>query len=798
MIKIEYIAHIRQDNADNIETVSEHTEKVRRRAVLYAKEIDMEAYASLQAMFHDSGKLCKDFVEYITDVNGMKRGDIDHSFAGAKYLDEFAKRVNKKEYKEVALWIEHTIVSHHGLHDWIKENGTLTLLERLKKEERYEEIYENIQMMISEQEVLVLLQNAYLEYKRKRDAIRDLAIHDNSYKQKVQFAFYLGMLERLMQSILVDADRTETAGFMSGKNPELECNTQDYWELMHEKIEKKYQEFSKKTDFISGQRTKISKRCVDFAKNDSKICRLIVPTGGGKTLSGLRYAIEYCRSHKEKQRIFYISPFKSIIEQNSDVIKEIAGEEFFLEHHSDVLSKIENPKEQELYELRSEKWDSKVIATTLVQFLNALFSDKMGCVRRMHRLCNSVIIIDEVQAIPTKCISLFNLAMNFLAHICHSTIVLCSATQPLQEETKYPLKVDKKVSVTGDYTQDFSVFQRTKTIVKHKVGGYSYDEAAEFCWEQHCRKGSVLFVVNTKRAALELYNRLCEIDIEHETELIYLSTNMCPEHRREVIEKIRTRLNSQKAADKQIICVTTSLIEAGVDISVPCVIRALAGLDHIAQAAGRCNRNGEFEGLCEVFVLELSDEKLGNMKEISDGKDVANAMLRNPRYKDLLAVDTQSDYFRRFYHEEAKMMEYNVTDMDCKTDLVNLLSLNKERYYAKERQKSMIYCGQAFAAAGKLFHVIEENTTDILVHYNEEADKLILDLNGKTDPIMIQQTLRKAQKYAVSIYSGMEKALKQKGALVPLHSGILELKKEYYDRMLGVTLDGKDMEFLMY
>lgn len=788
-----HIAHI-QDK--RWETVQEHTENVKQRSKQYTENIGLEYCAILQAIFHDQGKLCIDFDRYIRGENQIQRGEIDHCFPGARYLKEFATQIGDKAYSNVSQIIAHTVCSHHGLHDWLLEDGSDYLKKRIMKEERYEEIKKNIKENISDEELMLLLRKASAEYETKMQEILALAKTDDRKKRDVQRAFYMGMLERLMQSILVDADRTETAGFMTGIDMELSCDSKSYWSMLHHNMEIKCSKFAEKKDPISLLRSDISCRCAGFAEKEAKICRLIVPTGGGKTLSGLRYAIEYCRKHG-KQRIFYISPFKSIIEQNSEVIREIVGDEFFLEHHSDVISKIDTEKEQEEYELRSEKWDSKVIATTLVQFLDTLFSGKMASVRRMHRLCESVIIIDEIQAIPIKCVSLFNLAMNFLAYICNATIVLCSATQPLQEETRYPLIVDKDVSITGDCTADFVAFQRTKIVSKRKIGGYTYDEAADFCWEQCDDKGCVLFVVNTKKAAFELYNRLCVCAEDETVEIIHLSTNMCPAHRNKVIAHMKSLLKSVNQK-KKMICVTTALIEAGVDISFPCVIRSLSGLDHVAQAAGRCNRNGEFGTSSEVYVLELSEEKLGALQEIAEGQSIADSMIESGNYDDLLTVQAQSEYFRRFYFNQKEMLEYNVMDMDCKTDLLNLLSLNKERWCAQPGRKKITCCRQAFATAGSLFHVIEENTIDILVPYNQEAKELIAKFNGELKAEQMRKDFRNVQKYIVSIYPGMEKSLNARGALMRLSSGVLALKDEYYDNILGVILEGKEMEFLMF
>ena len=227
----------------------------------------------------------------------------------------------------------------------------------------------------------------------------------------------------------------------------------------------------------------------------------------------MRFAIEYAR-RKDMDRIFYIAPFMSILEQNSCVIRSLMeNKELFLEHHSNVVPRIaDNEDELNDYELRAEKWDSPVIATTLVQFLNALFSDNMSCVRRMHRLTNSVIIIDEVQSIPVKCVNMFNLAVNFLTRICGCAVVLCSATQPLFENTDFPLILDKDENMTDDYTEDFIAFKRTELIDCTRIGGYTYDEAADFCYDKYRQTESLLVVVNTKAAAREIFLKLKEAD----------------------------------------------------------------------------------------------------------------------------------------------------------------------------------------------------------------------------------------------------------------------------------------------
>lgn len=347
-----------------------------------------------------------------------------------------------------------------------------------------------------------------------------------------------------------------------------------------------------------------------ICQNDVGIAQLIVPTGGGKTLSALRFAIEYAVEHK-KERIFYISPFMSILEQNGDVIREIAGDDNYLEHHSDMYCKIIDNKhkskeevndELEDYELRCRHWDKQVICTTMVQFFDTLFSSRTEALRRMHRFTDSVIIIDEVQSIPIRCVYLFNLAMNFLSEFMGCTIVLCSATQPTFEQCKYPIMLDKDSSMTGDYTKDFEDFKRTEVVSLLNNQGNTYEEAAVICMDKYRENGNLLFVVNTKTATAEIFRNVTQLNDEEEikAKVVHLSTNMCPAHRRKAIDDIRRMLDN----NERVICITTQLIEAGVDISFKCVIRSSAGLDNIAQAAGRCNRNGE-DDRRNVYIIKL-------------------------------------------------------------------------------------------------------------------------------------------------------------------------------------------------
>lgn len=772
-----FTAHVRKcEGIKEIQTVYTHSEEAAVLAEKYAEKFKTINIAKLTLKIHDFGKSCKDFDDYINERNDFRRGMIDHCYAGARYVTEIANETKDPKIIETARFIARIVLSHHGLHDWVDENGKEYFEDRIKKDERYDEIKKNIKDIISDEEVLQLLKKAKEEYAHVRKKIRNMC---SGREQKKVFAFYMGLFERMILSVLVDADRTNTAEFLKKTNMEFEFG-EEFWQQAYEKMEAKAKEFVKQTDPISKQRSSISERCIRFANHEVGICRMIVPTGGGKTLSSLRFALKYCKTHK-KERIFYIAPYQSILEQNSDVWKEIVGNKYLLEHHSDILAEL-NEEEISEYELRAEKWDMPVIATTLVQFLNTFFLYRMDSVRRMHRLSNSVIIIDEVQSMPVKCITLFNLAMNFMKEIGQSCIVLCSATQPTFEKLKYPLKIDEIASMTGDYSNDFLKFERNRIVPQLIKCGYSYKQAADFCIHKFKEEGSVLFVVNTKVAAYSIYQEIKKKKLEG-VKILHLSTRMCPEHRQRCIDEIKLN-KSQK-----IICVTTPLIEAGVHISFPCVIRSLAGLASIVQTAGRCNRNGEYHRCCNVYLLNINEEHFGNMREIQNGQNVTRHMLESEKYSDIQAVETLSDYFEKYYQEMKGELNYNVKDNDVETDLLELLSLNEVRGPVWMNDKVKIYNNrQAFKTSGHLFKMIDDHAMSIVVPYDEDAKNIIECLRSVEHSNEWEKKLREAQKYIVGINQQQEKKMREVSAIEFLQSGIYVLDERYYNSECGIQI----------
>lgn len=778
---MEFAAHIKDGC---IQTVKEHCMNTAELCERYGAAFGCRNIGRIQGLLHDAGKLTNDFNKYIKGESNVPRGSIDHSYSGARYLCEIsADRI----YAKVAQLVARTIISHHGIHDWVDDDYHDYFSDRISKTKGYDEVKSNLHSIAEETALSELLEKAGEEYKHVRDKILRTSVSEKCSKD--EYAFYLGMLERMLQSVLMDADRSDTAHFMNGTPAEADIDLQALWRSMDERMNEKLESFADKTDSISVQRKSISDRCAAFADNDVKVCRMIVPTGGGKTLSSLRFAIKYC-IRCDMERIIYIAPFMSILEQNSAEICHIAGDAFFTEHHSNALAELDpdaESNEYKEYELHTERWDSPVIATTMVQFLNTLFSDQSSSVRRMHRLNRAVIIIDEVQSMPVRCVNLFNLAMNFLTNICGATVVLCTATQPVNEKTDHPLIIDEHYSMTGDYREDFAVFRRTDIIPCIDPYGYTYDEAAAFCIEKFHSADNLLIIVNTKSAALRLYDLISE-KCGSDAEVIHLSTNMCPQHRKDKISRIRQLLID----NKPVVCVTTQLIEAGVDISFRCVVRSAAGLDNVAQAAGRCNRHGEAKKICPVYMIKLKEEKLGSLKDITAAQDITIRMIDSGRYADYQSAETISAYFSELFQQRKKELSYNTYDNET---LLNLLSLNKNRYAVSPKTSDQ-YCSQAFRTAGSRFEVIDRHTKDIIVPYNDEAKALIKQLEtANADRCLL---LRKLQKYTVSVYSGTESKLAENHRFHLLECGAAVLDGSCYDDRVGVKLEGAENELLSY
>lgn len=501
-------------------------------------------------------------------------------------------------------------------------------------------------------------------------------------------------------------------------------------------------------------------------------------------------------------RIFYVIPYTSIIDQNADEIRKILEDKndqgepldkVVLEHHSNLTPEEETYRQN----LLAQNWDAPVVLTTQVQFLEALFGPGTRSPRRMHQLANSVIILDEVQAIPINTVHLLNVALRFLVHGCGSTIVLCTATQPPLNkiDASYrALTVNSDNRIIEDENELYNKLKRVEVYDRRKVGGWSDEEVARLAGEQLQDKGSVLMVVNTKKSARSLYQAIFDLKMQ-DVFLYHLSTNMCPAHRLKVLDEVKEKLNDKKP----VICVSTQLIEAGVDIDFGAVIRYLAGLDSIAQSAGRCNRHGSIPGFGNVWIINPEEENIDKLKDIRIGVDKAQRILDD--YKNdpesfngnRIGLEAMARYYQYYYYERRDEMKYIVganSPVGRDDDLFNLLSTNslsKQEYQRIHQANADIVFPQSFQTAAKAFHVIDSPTRGVVVQYETEGEELVADLCGAPELENLYRLLKKAQRYSVNLFHHEFEKLGKKGAIYEVYpgSGVFYLDKQYYSDQFG-------------
>lgn len=572
--------------------------------------------------------------------------------------------------------------------------------------------------------------------------------------------FLQGLLVRLLLSAVIEGDRRDTAAFMQDL-PQWEPQRPDWqWCINHLEMYLKQLPNGK----LTAVRDMISAQCKAAANKQRDIYRLNVPTGAGKTLSSLRFAVYHAKKWGMK-RVIYVIPLLTIIEQNAEVIRKAVGDDtMVLEHHSNVADPKSESTELQQQELLTESWDAPIVITTQVQFLNTLFSHKTTAIRRMHCLSNSVIVLDEVQTIPENMLSLFNHALVFLREVCHATIVLCSATQPCLEKTRRPANIHPVELIPHDQEIQ-KAFKRSE--IKN-MGSMTLEEIADFALEESIKVQSLLIVCNKKDEASALYERLNTAD----TPCFYLSTNLCMQHRRDTFKAMQ----EAKKQDK-VICISTQMIESGVDISFGCVIRLQAGMDSIVQAAGRCNRNGESADPANVYVVSCIGENLSRLDTILRGK-TATQKLFAVRAQDYDSDESIAQYFKFLY----AMHKDGYEDDFCREISASIFDLlQKNTKYLKKDSK--YFLNQAFKTAAEHFKVFDDDTVDVLVPYGDGISLIgqLRSEKAKWDVFYLQQLIKAVKPYSISIFRYQMDDLLRDHGLEELPCGALALNADWYD-----------------
>lgn len=768
----------------------------RNTAILAAralKSVGLEHTAYLAGLIHDLGKYTDCFQKYLLGEPQLQRGTVIHSFQACKLMMEqyHTEEVSNAVYFAAEL-ISIAVGSHHGLFDCIDREKTIGLAYRASREDIGSE--EAAAAFFSDcaarDEFEHLVQLSALELQQWLEQIDRKETSDST-----EYAFSLGLLARLLTSAVMEGDRSDTARFMNGAVlTEYPEDMQPIWQERLEAVECRLAKLPGETK-ISAARHQISDQCRSSAEKAPGIYRLYVPTGGGKTLSALRYALAHAAKF-HKKRLVFTSPLLSILEQNAAQIREYLNDDsLVLEHHSNVIQTEQESDALDQRELLVQSWGAPVIITTLVQLLNTMFDGKTTCVRRFHALCDSVIVIDEVQTVPEKLLSLFNRAIFFLSSYCGATVILSSATQPSLEKAEHPLRGEIGNIVPYDPVL-WKLFSRTRIELLPAVREVLIPEQIRGIME-HTR--SLLVVCNKKSEAARLVGQL-----KDESWAIYhLSAGMCVQHRRDVLREMAAQLEALRnrtshGQEKKVLCISTQVIEAGVDISFDTALRFAAGMDSVVQTAGRCNRNGESDQMRPVYLVNCTDESLKNLPEIRRGKDAAVELLdeyaHNPqRFEENLASD---EAIRFYYHSLYRSMDQGSQDYPVYASdnrpagsLYEFLSTNEGFCSAAGENASAYLMCQAFKTAGKAFAVFDQETTDVLVPYGE-GTALISALcsdRGMRDRDYREKLLRRANSFSISLYSYQKQKLEAGGALYPIcENSIFVLRQDYYSDVIGL------------
>ena len=805
-----YLAHYRAVDAVS-HSVEKHSVETSLFAKKFAGKIGLDLIGELLGLLHDAGKYSFEYQCYIKSAVGLLcpgdknyvnakryKGKIDHSTAGAQWIND-ALRDEVKINKLAAEIISLCVLSHHsGLIDVFSIAGEDKFSERLSKDftlTHYYEVQDKIDHSISNRITELILSEG------KNEQLKKVVTLLNGFCSDPRRSFARGLLVRFLFSCLVDADRLSTANFENPQDASLRyLGNYLGWEKLIDCFERTSFEVKNEVD---QKRCEISSSCRQRATAEQGLYYLTVPTGGGKTLSSMRFALHHAKQHK-LDRIIYVLPYTSIIDQNASKVAKIfdvISKEIVLEHHSNLVPEKDTWRNRIL----SENWDALIVFTTSVQLLQTLFGGETRCVRRMHQLAKSVIIFDEIQTLPIKSVHLFNNAINFLTHLCSSTIVFCTATQPLLyavDPSKGAVTYSDAMEIV-DFPPLFRTLKRVHVQNSLKSGGWTEEELAERVGVLLHDKGSVLVVTNTKPNAKRLYES-CRGLSEN---VFHLSTNMCPKHRKTILEKVINCLDPRNP--KPIVCVSTQLIEAGVDVDFGAVIRCLAGLDSIAQAAGRCNRNKRQEGLGVVQIINLNNENLDRLPEIRTAQDVTLRILdeykKNPADfdEDLIGHKAIKRFYSYYFYKRAHEMTYRISrkELGRDDDLLYMLSTNQQSVgeYKRKHGSPALYLRHSFKTAGELFRVIDAPTEGIIVPYNEEAKSIIAKLSTELSLKEESALLKAAQQYSVNIFSYMMEKLHKENALFQTHkeSGIWHLDARYYSEDCGVSLEPvSSMEWL--
>lgn len=772
------LAHIRIDPAQGPvdHLLVEHSRRVGELAAAFATTFGPD-WADLAGRWHDLGKFRVGFQRYIRGVNGIDAhlegkwptgSDKTHSAAGALHARRtFEERFGPRVGDALSRVMAYVIAGHHaGLDDWTTGLADRLLGSRAPDSQReYDEALLNCEQ--ESPELLTLPESFTVQ------AVKGICVA----KSENPLAWSVWI--RMLFSALVDADFLDTEAFMQ---PDKATRRQGAWPitqyrdlLMHHLAEKAAQVEAegRHDDPVMQARRTVLSQCIEKSALAPGVFTLTVPTGGGKTLSSLAFALKHAAANQQR-RIIYAIPYTSIIEQTASIFKSIFGDEQVIEHHSQADAPVE--KETPRSRLACENWDAPLIVTTNVQLFESLFASRTSQCRKLHRIANSVIVLDEAQLLPPEFLQPVLDALHVLVLHFGVTVLLCTATQPSLTDNE---RFDPRQALRG--------LPEPTPLIDHEALLYDQLRRVDINWpddlntpiaiealaQEVARHDCVLTIVNTRNDAADLVQAL---DAATGERCLHLSAAMCGQHRADVIEEIRIRLRARRGNEdpRPLRVVSTQLVEAGVDIDFPVVYRALAGLDSIAQAAGRCNREGQLaggtKGQVHVFVRDIPK----TLHALRFGAQATRGVLASGA--DPLSPAAFRHYFPLYYASFPSRDQHQI-----------VRELSEGRTDLKFQ----------FRTAAQRFKLIDDqDQATVLIPYespNAPSIRPLIEILKRGDAE--RWVLRKLQRYAIPVRTRLLRGLLSTQSVQEISSGLFWLVNELtYDRRQGLLSGQKPIE----
>jgi len=713
----------------------------------FAKEVlpDVWPIFRLLGLYHDMGKASADFQHYLVrSASGQSTNFVDHKTAAAWFVQSGGEVLHNL--------LAYAFAGHHsGLPD-----GT-DLFRKLKHFRMPDEV---IAALPEELRELPSLPAPHAEV---------------GARNGVEEAFALQMAARMFHSCLVDADWLATESFMEpeafGKRKAISYADMAELSARTERAIGQYE--SGASGRIAALRREIHEACHAAAECSPGVYRLNVPTGGGKTLSSLSFALAHAKRHG-LARVIYVIPYTSIIDQTAAEFRKVLGEENVVEHQSNIGDENDSWRNR----LSAENWDAPLIVTTSAQFFETLFACKNKRCRKLHNIAHSVIIFDEAQCLPANLLAPCLLAMKTLQRQYGCTLVLCTATQPALGYRASYFEIgwpqEELHSLIGT-ALEARLAKEMKRVEVHRLGRLSRERLIGHFIDSG--EKSALFIVNLTRQAQELFHALQEQGVEG---LYHLSARMCPAHRLAVLDAVRRRLKEGLPT----VLVSTRVVEAGVDVSFPVAYRDRCGLDSLAQSAGRCNRHGE-ASLGHVYSYEAEGVSLpSSFMDLRNGSYAFEGALAKCGDDDPFAPETVECYFRLFYS--------SFKNGTKGWDQAGILDLTGRR---KDMDKAW-----GFPKMEERFQLIPGGQHTVLAPYGEAAEDLRTALRqmSRAGVMPSRQHFRLAQQLSVSIYEA------EWERLVPLMECLHEEADIYmlaegraYSDEVGLLREWEDLDYVI-